>query len=63
MENRERDKMRNNTGSKSSSDLNRDSSKIGKDKSDSSVDFGKKDSQSEKLNEPNSRGSSGDSRH
>ncbi|MGH9418613.1 MAG: hypothetical protein ACRD3J_01460 [Thermoanaerobaculia bacterium] len=59
MENRERDKMRNNTGSTSGSDVNRDPSQIEKDKSDSSADFGQKSEQPEKLNEPN-RGSTGD---
>ena len=56
MDNRERDKMKSNT---SGSDVNRNqSSRIGKDKSDSSAGFGRKSGQSEKLNEPNSRGSS-----
>ncbi len=59
MDNRERDKMKSNT---SGSDVNRNtSSRIGKDKSDSSAGFGQKSGQSEKLNEPNSRGSSGSS--
>jgi hypothetical protein len=58
MENRERDKMRKNTGSNSGSDVNRDRSKIGNDKSDSSADFGKKENLSENRNDPNSRGSS-----
>src|SRR5258706_6918939 len=59
MDNRERDKMNKNTGSTSGSDVNRDSSsRIGKDKSDSSADFDKSSGQSEKWNDPNSRGSS-----
>ena len=65
MDNRERDKMKNT----SDSDVNRNSSsRIGKDKSDSSADFGQNIGKSENLNdEPNSRsgsssgyGSSGD---
>src|SRR6266853_1788020 len=56
MDNRERDKMKGNT---SGSDVDRNtSSRIGKDKGDSSADFGKDASKPEKLNEPNSRGSS-----
>ena len=56
MDNRERDKMKGNT---SGSDVNRNtSSRIGKDKGDSSADFGKNTGKPEKLNEPNSRGSS-----
>ena len=59
MDNRERDKMKSNT---SGSDVNRNtSSQIGKDKSDSSADFGQNSGQSEKLNDPNSRGSSSSS--
>jgi hypothetical protein len=59
MDNRERDKMRSNTGSTSGSDVNRNtSSRIGKDKRDSSAGFGQRSDQPEKLNEPNSRGSS-----
>jgi len=59
MDNRERDKMNKNTGSTSGSDVNRNtSSRIGKDKSDSSTDFDKSSGQSEKWNDPNSRGSS-----
>jgi hypothetical protein len=64
MDNRERDKMSKNTESTSAGDVNRNtSSQIGKDKSDSSADFGQKIGRSENLNEPNSRtgnvGSSG----
>jgi hypothetical protein len=63
MENRERDKMSKNTESTSAGDVNRNtSSQIGKDKSDSSADFGQKIGRSENLNEPNSRtGNSGSS--
>lgn len=58
MDNRERDKM------SKDSDVNRNtSSQIGKNKSDSSADFGQNIGRSENLNEPNSRtgnrGSSG----
>jgi hypothetical protein len=64
MENRERDKMSKNTETTSAGDVNRNtSSQIGKNKSDSSVDFGRKIGSSENMNEPNSRtgnvGSSG----
>jgi len=64
MENRERDKMSRNTESTSAGDVNRNtSSQIGKNKSDSSADFGQNIGRSENLNEPNSRtsnsGSSG----
>jgi hypothetical protein len=63
MHNRERDKMNKNTGSTSGSDVNRDtSSRIGKDKVDSSAGFDKSSGQSEKLNDPNSRGSSSGNR-
>ena len=73
MENRDRDKVSKNTGSTSAGDINRNtSSQIGKDKSDSSADFGQKVGRSENLNEPSSRtgnssgssgyGSSGSSR-
>jgi hypothetical protein len=57
MDNRERDKMKSNT---SGSDVNRNtSSRIGKDKSDSSTGFGQNIGKSENLDkEPNSRGSS-----
>jgi hypothetical protein len=60
MDNRERDKMNSNTGSSpGSGEVNRNSSsQIGKDKSDSSADFGQNIGKSEKLNEPNSRSSS-----
>ena len=62
MDNRERDKMNKNTGSTSGSDVNRDpSSRIEKDKGDSSADFDKSSGQPEKLNDPNSRGSSSSS--
>lgn len=62
MENRERDKMRKDMGS-DSGDINRDtSSRMEKDKSDSSAGFNKNRGQSENLNEPNSRGSSGNDR-
>src|SRR5258707_6532803 len=55
----ERDKMNKGTGSTSGRDVNREtSSRIGKDKSDSSADFDKSSGQSEKWNDPNSRGSS-----
>jgi len=64
MENRERDKMSRNTESTSAGDVNRNtSSQIGKNKSDSSADFGQNIGRSENLNEPSSRtsnsGSSG----
>jgi hypothetical protein len=39
------------------SDMDRKTSEIGKDKSDSSADFGKNTGRSDNLNEPNSRGS------
>jgi hypothetical protein len=39
------------------SDMDRKTSQIGKDKSDSSADFGKNTGRSDNLNEPNSRGS------
>lgn len=56
MENRERDKKSWNTESTSAGDVNRNtSSRIGKDKSDSSADFGQNIGRSENLNEPNSR--------
>jgi len=59
MENRERDKMSRNTESTSAGDVNRNtSSQIGKNKSDSSADFGQKIGRSENLNEPGSRTSS-----
>jgi len=64
MENRDRDKMSRNTESTSAGDVNRNtSSQIGKNKSDSSADFGQKIGRSENLNEPSSRtgGSSGSS--
>jgi hypothetical protein len=64
MENRERDKMSRNTGSTAGGNVNRDtSSRIGKEKSDSSADFGQNIGRSEKdLKEPNSRtGDSGSS--
>ncbi len=61
MENRDRDKMSRNTGSTSSSDLNRDtSSKIGQQKSGSSADFGQKLGRSENMeNEPSRKSGSG----
>lgn len=64
MDNRERDKMSKNTESTSAGDVNRNtSSQIGKNKSDSSADFGQNIGRTENLNEPNSRtgnvGSSG----
>jgi hypothetical protein len=64
MDNRERDKMSKNTESTSAGDVNRNtSSQIGKNKGDSSADFGQNVGRSETLNEPNSRtgnaGSSG----
>jgi|GEM_PF-626607 len=73
MENRDRDKVSKNTGSTSAGDINRNtSSQIGKNKSDSSADFGQNVGRSENLNEPSSRtgsssgssgyGSSGSSR-
>jgi len=56
MENRDRDKMSRNTESTSAGDVNRNtSSQIGKNKSDSSADFGQKIGRSENLNEPSSR--------
>jgi hypothetical protein len=56
MDNRERDKMKNND---SGSDVNRNtSSQLGKDKGSSSADFGQNIGKSEELNEPNSRSSS-----
>jgi hypothetical protein len=56
MENRERDKLSKNTGSTSAGDVNRKmESQIGKNKSDSSADFGQNIGRSEKLNEPGSR--------
>src|SRR4051795_13665960 len=56
MENRERDKMSKNTESTSAGDVNRNtSSQIGKNKSDSSTDFGQNIGRSENLNEPSSR--------
>jgi hypothetical protein len=63
MENRERDKMSRNTESTSAGDVNRNtSSQIGKNKSDSSADFGQNIGRSENLNEPSSRtGNSGSS--
>lgn len=64
MDNRERDKMSKNTESTLAGDVNRNtSSQIGKNKSDSSADFGQNIGRTENLNEPNSRtgnvGSSG----
>jgi hypothetical protein len=63
MENRERDKMSKNTESTAAGDVNRNtSSQMGKNKSDSSADFGQNIGRSENLNEPNSRtGNSGSS--
>ena len=56
MENRERDKMSRNTESTSAGDVNRNtSSQIGKNKSDSSADFGQNIGRSENLSEPGSR--------
>src|SRR5207248_8734847 len=56
MENRDRDKMSRNTESTSAGDVNRNtSSQIGKNKSDSSANFGQKIGRSENLNEPSSR--------
>src|SRR5947209_12820948 len=56
MENRERDKMSKNTESTSAGDVNRNtSSQIGKNKSDSSADFGQKIGRSENMSEPSSR--------
>jgi hypothetical protein len=58
MQNRERDQMSKNNQSTSAGDVNRKtSSQIGKEKSDSSADFGQNIGRSENLNEPNSRGS------
>ena len=64
MDNRDRDKVSKNTQPTSGGDVNRNtSSQIGKNKSDSSVDFGQNIGRSENLNEPDSRrsnsGSSG----
>ena len=64
MENRERDKMSKNTESTSAGDVNRNtSSQIGKNKSDSTADFGQNVGRSENnMNEPSSRtGNSGSS--
>jgi len=63
MENRERDKISKNTEPTSAGDVNRNtSSQIGKNKSDSSADFGQNIGSGENLNEPNSRtGNSGSS--
>jgi hypothetical protein len=63
MENRERDKMSRNTESTPAGDVNRNtSSQIGKNKSDSSADFGQNIGRSENMNDPNSRtGNSGSS--
>lgn len=61
MENRERDKMSNEKSSSTSAgDINRStSSNIGKDKSDSSVDFGEKIGRSEEWDsEPSKRSGS-----
>jgi hypothetical protein len=56
MENRDRDQMTKNN--QSTGDMNsKTSSRIGKDKSDSSADFGKDMGRSDNMNEPNSRGS------
>jgi hypothetical protein len=58
MENRERDQMSKNTQSTPAGDVNRNtSSQSGKEKSDSSADFGQNIGRTENLNEPNSRGS------
>jgi len=61
MDNRERDKMKN-TGSTSGGNVNRDTSQLGKDKGDSSAEFGQNiKSDKENMNEPNSRsGNTGD---
>ncbi|HXH39752.1 MAG TPA: hypothetical protein VNN08_14075 [Thermoanaerobaculia bacterium] len=62
MENRERDKMSRNTKSTSGGDVNRNpSSRIGKDKSDTSADFGQKVGQQDKLNDPKGRNGVGGS--
>ena len=58
MENRDRDQMSRNNQSTSAGNVNRNtSSQIGKEKSDSTAEFGQKVGRSENLNEPNSRGS------
>src|SRR4051794_12589463 len=58
MENRDRDQMSRNNQSTPAGDVNRNtSSQIGKDKSDSTAEFGQNVGRSENLNEPNSRGS------
>jgi hypothetical protein len=58
MENRERDQMSRNKESTSVGDVNRKTSaQIGKEKSDSSADFGQNTGRAETLKEPNSRGS------
>ena len=58
MENRERDQMSSDKQSTSVDDMNRKtSSQSGKEKSDSSADFGQNIGRSDNLNEPNSRGS------
>lgn len=60
MENRDRDKLSRNTSSTSAGDLNRKtSSKVGQEKSDSSVEFGQKIGSSEGLGNESSRTSEG----
>jgi hypothetical protein len=56
MENRDRDKVSRNTQSTEAGDVNRQtSSNVGKDKNDTSADFGQNIGRSENLNEPNQR--------
>jgi hypothetical protein len=56
MENKDRDQMNRNSQSTDAGDVNRQtSSKVGKDKNDTSADFGQNIGRSENLNEPNQR--------
>ena len=58
MDNRDRDKVSRNTTSTSAGDVNRSTSeRIGKEKSDSSAEFGEKIGRSENLHEPSGRNS------
>ena len=61
MENRDRDKMSQNSSSTSAGDVNRStSSNIGKEKSDSDLEFGRKIGQSESWDSEPSRNSEND---
>jgi hypothetical protein len=61
MENRDRDKMSRNSSSTSAGDINRStSSNLGKDKSDSNVDFGQKIGRSESWDSEPGRRSGND---